>query len=88
MLMKKNKWKKEDNKRKKDKHDNLGDNEKEQLRKYEKEGKKVMHDITLMILKKQKWKKRTTKKKKHNNLDDNKRDQMKKEDNKRKKKGW
>ena len=87
MLMKKNKWKKEDNKRKKDKHDNLGDNEKEQLRKYEKEGKKVMHDITLMILKKQKWKKRTTKKK-DNNLDDNKRDQMKKEDNKRKKKVW
>ena len=36
--------KKEDNKRKKEKRDNLGDNEKEQLRKYEKKGKKVMHD--------------------------------------------
>ena len=36
--------KKEDNKRKKEKRDNLGDNEKEQLRKYEKKGKKVMRD--------------------------------------------
>ena len=36
--------KKEDNKRKKEKRDNLGDIEKEQLRKYEKKGKKVMHD--------------------------------------------
>ena len=36
--------KKEDNKRKKEKRDNLGDNEKEQLRKYEKKGKKAMHD--------------------------------------------
>ena len=36
--------KKQDNKRKKEKHDNLGDNEKEQLRKYQKKGKKVMHD--------------------------------------------
>ena len=34
--------KKEDNKRKKAKHDNLVDNEKEQLRKYEKEGKNVL----------------------------------------------
>ena len=35
----KEKMKKEDNKRKKEKHDNLGDNEKEQLRKYEKKRK-------------------------------------------------
>ena len=33
-----------DNKRKKEKRDNLVDNEKEQLRKYEKKGKKVMRD--------------------------------------------
>ena len=36
--------KKGDNKRKKEKRDNLVDNEKEQLRKYEKKGKKVMRD--------------------------------------------
>ena len=36
--------KKEDSKRKKEKHDNLGDNEKEQVRKYKKEGKKVKRD--------------------------------------------
>ena len=36
--------KKEDNKRKKAKRDNLGDNEKEQLRKYKKGGEKVMRD--------------------------------------------
>ena len=35
--------KKQGNKRKKEKRDNLRDNEKEQLRKYEKEGKKVLH---------------------------------------------
>ena len=34
--------KKKDNKRKKAKRDNLNDIEKEQLRKYEKEGKKVL----------------------------------------------
>ena len=33
--------KKEDNKRKKAKRDNLSDNEKEELRKHEKKGKKV-----------------------------------------------
>ena len=33
---------KKEDKRKKEKRDNLGDNEKEQLRKYEKEGKKVI----------------------------------------------
>ena len=36
--------KKEHNKRKKVKRDTLGDNEKEQLRKYEEKGKKVMRD--------------------------------------------
>ena len=35
-------YKKEDNKKKKEKHVNLVDSEKEQLQKYEKEGKKVM----------------------------------------------
>ena len=35
---------KKENKRKKEKGDILNDNKKEQLRKYEKEGKKVMHD--------------------------------------------
>ena len=35
---------KEDNKRKRKKHDNLDDDEKEKLRKYEKKGKKVMRD--------------------------------------------
>ena len=36
--------KKEDNRRKKEKCDNHSDNEKEQLRKCEKDGKKVMRD--------------------------------------------
>ena len=45
--------KKEDNKGKKEKCDNLGGNEKEQLRKYEKEGKKLCV-ITSMIMKKKK----------------------------------
>ena len=36
--------KKEDNKRKKEKRDNLDDIEKEQLRKYKKEGEKVMRN--------------------------------------------
>ena len=36
--------KKEDNKRKKEKCNNLNDNEKEQLKKYEKKGKKVKRD--------------------------------------------
>ena len=36
--------KKEDSKRKKEKHDKLGENEKEQVRKYKKEGKKVKRD--------------------------------------------
>ena len=38
----KGKMKKEDNRRKKAKRDNLAKNEKEQLREYEKKGKKVM----------------------------------------------
>ena len=36
--------KKGDNKRKKEKWDNFNDNEKEQLRKYEKKGNQVMRD--------------------------------------------
>ena len=40
MILKKN-MKKEDNKRKKEMRDNLDDIEKEQLRKYKKEGEKV-----------------------------------------------
>ena len=36
--------KKEDSKRKKEKRDNLGDYEKEQVRKHKKEGKKVKRD--------------------------------------------
>ena len=49
----KEKMKKEDNKRRNEKRGNLNDNEKEQLRKYEKEGKKV-NVITSMIMKKKK----------------------------------
>ena len=41
---KKRVYKKVDNNRKKEKLHNLGDNEKEQLRKYEKKGKKVMRE--------------------------------------------
>ena len=36
--------KKRGQKKKKEKRDNLGDNEKEQLRKYKKKGRKVMRD--------------------------------------------
>ena len=43
MILKKN-MKKEDNKRKKEMRDNLDDIEKEQLRKYKKEGEKVMRN--------------------------------------------
>ena len=49
----KEKMKKENNKRRNEKRGNLNDNEKEQLRKYEKEGKKV-NVITSMIMKKKK----------------------------------
>ena len=45
--------KKEDNKRKKENGDNFGDTEKQQLRKYKKEGEKVIRD-NLMIMKKKK----------------------------------
>ena len=55
---------KEDNKREKEKHYNLGDNEKEQLRKYRKEAKKVMRD-NLYDEKRSIQKKRTTKEKKN-----------------------
>ena len=43
--------KKEDNKRKKAKHSNLDDNQKDQFRKYEKGVKKVIH-VNLMMKKK------------------------------------
>ena len=43
-LMKKMIYKKEDNKRKKQKRYNLNDSEKEHLRKYKKEGKKVVRN--------------------------------------------
>ena len=44
MMKKKRLFKKEDSRRKKEKHDNLPDDEKGQLRNYEKKGKKVMCD--------------------------------------------
>ena len=40
----KERLKKDDNKRKKEKRDNLDDDEKDQLRKYKKKGKKFMRD--------------------------------------------
>ena len=43
-MKKKNMKKKQGNKREKGTQDNLGDNEKEQLRKYERKGKKAMRD--------------------------------------------
>ena len=61
MIMNKNKLKKRTKKEKK--CDILGDNEKEQLRKYKKKGKKVMHD-NLYDENKEHLKKRTTKVKK------------------------
>ena len=53
-----------DNKRKKAKHDNLDDSEKEQLRKYEKEGKKVVRYNVNDEKKDHLKKNRTTKEKK------------------------
>ena len=71
--------KKEDNKRKKEKCYNLGDNEKEQLRKYKKEGKKVMRD-NLDDEKKEHLKKEDNKRKKEkrDNLGDNEKEQLRK----------
>ena len=43
-MLKKGHLKKECNNRKREKRDNLDDNEKEQLKKYEKKGKKVLCD--------------------------------------------
>ena len=43
-MMKKEHLKKEGNKRKKEKRDNLNDNENKELRKHKKKGKRVMHD--------------------------------------------
>ena len=42
-IKKEDKWRRRTTKEKKEKCDNLGDNEKEQLRKYEKKGKEVIH---------------------------------------------
>ena len=53
-----------DNKRKKAKHDNLDDSEKEKLRKYEKEGKKVVRYNVNDEKKDHLKKNRTTKEKK------------------------
>ena len=61
-MMKKGAFKKRGQQRKKAKHDNLCDNEKEQLRKYEKEGKKVIRD-NLDGNKKEKNETKTTKEK-------------------------
>ena len=44
MMKKKDYLEKEDNKRKKERRDSVNDDEKEQLQKYEKKGKKVMCD--------------------------------------------
>ena len=64
LMMKKGTFKKQDNKRKKEKCDNLGDdNENEQLRKYKKEGKKS-YVVEFLMMKKGTFKKRTKKEKK------------------------
>ena len=44
MMKKRRIFQKEDNKSQKEKHDNLGDDEKEQFRKYKKKRKKVIRD--------------------------------------------
>ena len=44
--MRKRTFKKDENKRKKEKLDNLGNDEKEHFRKYKKKGKKFMRDNT------------------------------------------
>ena len=77
---------KEGNKRKKEKRDNFNDNEKEQLRKYEKEGKNVMRD-NLNANEKEQMKKEDNKRKqeKRDNLDDNEKEQLKKYEKKGKK---
>ena len=64
MLMKKNKWKKEDNKRKKDKHDNLGDNEKRTVKKIRERRKESYAWYNLDDIEKAKMKKEDNKKKK------------------------
>ena len=56
MMKKKDYLKKEDSKWKKERRDNLNDDEKEQLRKYEKKRKRVMR-VTLRLVKKKKLEK-------------------------------
>ena len=72
--------------KRKEKHDNLSDNEKEQFRKYEKERKKVKRD-NLDGNEKEKTKKEDNKRKKEkcDNLDDNEKEQLKKQKKKGKK---
>ena len=72
---------------KKEKCDNLNDSEKEQLRKYKKEVKKVMR-YDFDDEKNEHFKKEDNRRKKEkcDNLDDNEREQIKNKDNKRKRK--
>ena len=84
-MMKKNIVSKKRTTKEKKKCDSLYDSEKEQLRKYKKEGKNVTPD-NLEDEKKEYFKKEDNKRKeKHDNVDYNKREKMKKEDNKRQK---
>ena len=63
LMVKKGTFKKQDNKRKKEKCYNLGDNENEQLRKYKKEGKKS-YVVEFLMMKKGTFKKGGHQKKK------------------------
>ena len=86
---KKEHLKREDIKRKKEKCDNLDDNKKKSLRKYEEKGKKVMHDN---LDERKEHKKKEDKKRKKgkcdnlddNNLGDNEKEQVRKDCKKRK----
>ena len=84
-MRKKRVYKKEDNKRKKEKCDNLDDNEKEQLRKYEKKGKNIMRDN--LDGKKEHFEKEDNKRKKEkrDNLNNNGKEQLGKYKKKEKK---
>ena len=81
---KKEHFQKKDNKRKKEKRDNLGDNEIELLRKYKKEGKKVM--CNNLDDKKDHLKKKDNKRKKEkcDSLKDDEKEQIRKNDKERK----
>ena len=75
--------------RKKAKHDNLDDNQKEQLRQYEKKMKKVMH-VNFDEEKKEFMKKGDNKRKneKSDNLDENEKEQLRKFEKKGKSHVW